>query len=283
MKYVGPHVSTEGGVEHAPLNAAKVGAKAFGLFVKNQLQWKAGPCGAERCTAFRQNMAMQGFATANVLAHAGYLINLANPDEAAHAKSMESFVSELTRCRELGLDRLNLHPGSHLRKLSPAQALARVSASINAALAATAGVTVVIENTAGQGGCLGATFDELHAIVDGVDDRQRIGICLDTAHLFAAGFDVATARGCGHVLDQFDKTVGLAFLKGMHLNDSKTGLGSHVDRHESLGRGRIGWGPFEHIMNDPRLDGVPLILETPEPELWADEIRQLYALVKQGN
>lgn len=267
-----------GGVEQAPENAAACGATGFGMFTKNQVQWHAAGYTATSRLQFAANMKARQFLPGQVLPHAGYLINLANPDPVAHAKSMTAFIDELQRCAQLGLDRLNLHPGSHLRLLTPTAAMARVAESINTAVSQTQGVTVVIENTAGQGGCLGHTFGELAELLRQVHDRRRIGFCLDTAHLFAAGIDIRTATGCGRMLDDFERTVGVAFLRGMHLNDSKSGLNSHVDRHESLGKGQIGWEPFKAIMRDPRCAGLPLVLETPDEALWAEEITRLLDL-----
>lgn len=277
MYFVGPHVSIGGGVEQAPANAAAVGATGFGMFTKNQKQWQVAALSSGSRTQFAVSLKERGFKARQVLPHAGYLINLANPDPVAHAKSMASLLDELQRCAALGLPLLNLHPGSHLHKLEPAAAIARVAESINTALRQTQDVTVVIENTAGQGGCLGATFEELAALLQQVDDQQRVGVCLDTAHTFAAGFDIRTRDGLHRTLDAFDRCVGLSHLRGLHLNDSKTGLNSHVDRHESLGRGQIGWEPFKCIMRDPRFENLPLIIETPDEDRWPEEVRQLLA------
>ncbi len=280
MKYVGPHVSTGGGVEQAPLNATAIGARGFGMFTRNQRQWHAAPYTEANMSGFAANLAAGGYTAAQVLPHAGYLINLANPDEEAYAKSVAALLDETRRCAALGLDRLNLHPGSHLNKLEPAQALERVAQAINQVLHETRGVTIVIENTAGQGACLGRTFEELAALIRGVDDPTRVGICLDTAHLFAAGFDLSTRAGYESTLADFDRIVGRRWLRGIHLNDSKVPCGSHVDRHACLGDGHLGWKPFEWVMNDPRFEGLPLILETPDEERWPEEIKRLYALVR---
>ena len=282
MYFIGPHVSIGGGVANAPVNAKAMGATGFGLFVKNQRQWTAAPYTAADIDAFKKQMVKDGYTAAQALPHAGYLINLANPDEAAHAKSMASLMDELRRCMSLGLDKLNLHPGSHLRLITPQEGCERVAKSINAALAQTAGVTVVIENTAGSGGNLGSVFEELKAMVDGIDDKARVGICLDTAHTFAAGFDIRTRDGFLKTLEHFDKTVGLRYLRGMHLNDSKAGLNSHVDRHESLGAGLLGIDVFTCIMKDERFENIPLVLETPNEEIWAQEIQQLMEIAGQG-
>jgi len=273
--FVGPHVSIGGGAWHAPESAAGLGATGFGMFTKNQVQWHAAMFSEQDCRLFADELKKRRFTAKQVLPHAGYLINLANPDPDAHAKSMESLIHEMHRCAALGLHMLNLHPGSHLHKLSPEAALTRVAESINTALKQIQGVTVVIENTAGQGGCLGSTFEELAAIVRQVEDKSRIGVCVDTAHMFAAGFDIRALAGIARAFDAFDRHVGFKYLRGMHLNDSKTGLNSHVDRHESLGKGQIGWEPFEWIMRQSQFQGIPLVIETPDDTLWPDEIRHL--------
>lgn len=275
MYFIGPHVSIGGGVANAPRNAKALGATAFGMFVKNQRQWTAAPYAAADVEDFKAQMAADGYTAAQVMPHAGYLINLANPDDAAHAKSMGSLLDELGRCMALGLDKLNFHPGSHLRLITPQEACDRVARSINAALAETSGVTLVIENTAGSGGNIGSVFEEIRAIIDGVDDRRRVGVCLDTMHTFGAGFDIRTRDGFLKTMEHFDKTVGMGYLRGLHLNDSKVEFNSHKDRHESLGAGFLGIEVFRCIMTDARFENMPLVLETPNEEIWAQEIRQL--------
>lgn len=277
MKWFGAHVSAQGGVDQAPLNARAIGAQAFALFVKNQKQWEARPLTPATCEAFAANMQACGFTADQVLPHAGYLINLANPDPEAHARSTASFIGELARCAELGLTRLNLHPGSHLKKISPAAGIANIVRAARQALAAVPGVSVIFENTAGQGGSLGATFEELAAILEGVGEADRVGVCLDTAHLYAAGFDLVAPGGYDAVMRQFDRSVGFRFLQGIHLNDTRVECGKRVDRHALLGEGRLGWPVFDQVARDARLDGIPIILETPDEARWAEEIRQLYA------
>jgi len=279
MFFIGPHVSIGGGAANAPGNAKALGATGFGMFVKNQRQWTAAPYAEKDVEAFRAQMKTNGYTAAQVLPHAGYLINLANPDEEAHAKSLASIMDELRRCEALGLDKLNFHPGSHLRLLTPQAACGRVAQSMNAALARTRGVTLVVENTAGSGGNLGATFEGLRTILDGVDDKRRVGVCIDTMHAFAAGFDLRTRDGFLRTMEHFDKTVGMKYLRGMHLNDSKVGLNSHVDRHESLGAGLLGIEVFKCIMKDARFENIPLVLETPNEDLWEKEIQRLKAMV----
>ncbi len=274
-KFIGAHVSIAGGVEQAPRHAAALGARAFAMFTKNQRQWSAPAYTADGCAGFAEGLRAGGFEARHVLPHASYLINLANPGAAANARAVDALVDELQRCRALGLDCLNLHPGSSLGQVSREDAVARVAGSVNRALARTEGVMVVLENTAGQGNTLGASFAELAAMLAGIHDASRAGICLDTAHLFAAGVDWRDAAVYAASLREFDGVVGLRRLRGLHLNDSKSSLGSRVDRHESLGAGRLGWAPFERIVRDARFDGLPLILETPDESLWPLEIRGL--------
>jgi deoxyribonuclease-4 len=279
MKYVGAHVSAAGGVENAPLNAAKIGARAFALFTKNQRQWKAKPLSAKNIDLFKQNCATAGFAPEHILPHDSYLINLGHPETAGLEKSRAAFLDEMQRCEQLGLQSLNFHPGSHLKKIDPDKCLERISASINMALDKTSGVTAVIENTAGQGTNLGFTFEHLAAMIANVEDKTRVGVCLDTCHTYSAGYDIKTPDGFEQVMAEFDKVVGTGYLRAMHLNDSKKDHGSRVDRHNSLGKGTLGLEPFKFIMNDPRFDDIPLIMETPDDSLWAEEIKMLYAFV----
>jgi deoxyribonuclease-4 len=280
MKYVGAHVRTTGGVENAPLNARKIGATAFALFTKNQRQWKAKPLTEASIRRFHENCRDAGYTPDQILPHDSYLINPGHPDAEGLEKSRAAFIDEFTRCQQLGLKYLNFHPGSHLNKLSEEDCLARIAESVNLALASTRGVTAVIENTAGQGTNLGYRFEHLAAIIAGVEDRSRVGVCLDTCHTFSAGYDLITPEGYEKTLARFDDIVGFSFLKGVHLNDGKKALGSRVDRHESLGEGTLGLEAFRMIMDDPRFDGIPLILETPDEERWADEIRLLNEMVE---
>lgn len=280
MKRVGAHVSASGGVFNAPLNASSIGAKAFALFTKNQKQWAAKPLSPSEIDQFHHNMDAGGFRPQDVLPHDGYLINLGNADDSARNKSLASFIDELKRCHVLGLTSLNFHPGSHLKQLSVTDCLARIAESINRALEVTQGVVAVIENTAGQGTNLGHTFEQIAEIIAQIEDQSRIGVCLDTCHAFTSGYDLRTPEGYHSVMEAFDRTVGFSKLKGMHLNDSKPDLGSRVDRHESLGKGKLGLVPFRAIMNDPRMEEIPLILETIDPDQWPEEIAMLYGMVE---
>ncbi|MCL1921974.1 MAG: deoxyribonuclease IV [Kiritimatiellaeota bacterium] len=278
--FIGPHVSAGGGAANAALNAHALGATGFALFVKNQRQWSAPPLTPEDTRAFAAQMQACGYTPEHVLPHAGYLINLANPDDAAQERSLASLINEMQRCAELGLDKLNFHPGSHLKLLSPQDACARVAAAINRALAHVPGITLVVENTAGSGGMIGARFEELRMILDGVDDRSRLGFCLDTAHAFAAGHGIQTRDGFLAAMDAFDASVGMAHLRGMHLNDSRSAFNSHADRHESLGDGLLGLAPFKCVMQDGRFANMPLIIETPDPSRWTEEIRLLLSFAQ---
>jgi deoxyribonuclease IV len=277
-KYVGAHVSIAGGIENAPVNAHRIGATAFALFTKNQRQWLSKPFTKESISTFKKNCEMFGYKPWQVLPHDSYLINLGNPEPGALEKSREAFTDEMYRCEQLGLDRLNFHPGSHLNLVSVEECLSIIATSINLALEKTNGVTAVIENTAGQGTNLGFSFYQIKAIIDQVNDKSRVGVCLDTCHTYSAGYDIKTKEGFERVFNEFDDVIGFRYLKGMHLNDSKKELASRVDRHESLGKGTLGLEVFDCIMNDSRFNGIPLILETPLEELWPQEILQLKQL-----
>lgn len=280
MKYVGAHISASGGVENAPVNAHEIGAKAFAFFTKNQKQWVAPPLTKKSIDAFRQRCEELDFRPHQILPHDSYLINLGSPDPDGLGRSRHSFTDEMKRCELLGLDRLNFHPGSHLGKISEEQCLDLIAESVNIALEKTAGVIAVIENTAGQGTNLGYRFEHLRHIIDRVDDKSRVGVCIDTCHAYTSGYDLTSEEGFKKVFDEFDRIVGFKYLKGMHLNESKKAFGSRVDRHDSLHRGELGDDVFSLIMNDPRFDNMPLILETPEETLWAEEIKFLYSLQK---
>ncbi|MFB9147546.1 deoxyribonuclease IV [Halomonas alkalicola] len=277
MKYIGAHVSAAGGVDQAVLRAVEIGANAFALFTKNQRQWNAKPLDDATVEAFRAACRRHGFGPGQILPHDSYLINLGHPEAEGLAKSRAAFVDEMQRCERLGIDLLNFHPGSHLKKISESECLARIAESINEALTRTRGVTAVIENTAGQGSNLGWRFEHLAEIIEQVEDKGRVGVCLDTCHAFAAGYDLRSAEATTAMLDEFERVVGIEYLKGMHLNDAKSELGSRVDRHHSLGQGNIGLACFTTLMRDARTDGIPLVLETIEPAIWAEEIAWLRA------
>lgn len=279
-KYIGAHVSASGGVENAPVNAHEIGATAFALFTKNQRQWKAAPLSADSIKLFKERCEQYGYTSKQILPHDSYLINLGHPEAAGLEKSREAFFDEMKRCEELGLDRLNFHPGSTLKEISDEACLTLIAESINMALDRTKGVTAVIENTAGQGSNLGYKFEQIAYIIDKVEDKSRVGVCIDTCHSFAAGYDLATSSGFTETFEHFDNVIGFRYLRGMHLNDAKKELGSRVDRHDSLGKGTLGIEPFKWIMQYKRFDGIPLILETPDESIWAEEIKMLKGFVK---
>ena len=280
MKYVGAHVSASGGVENAPLNAKEIKAKSFALFTKNQRQWKSKPLTEENINLFKQNCKTNKYEAKHILPHDSYLINLGHPGKDGLKRSRDAFLDEMQRCEQLGLIMLNFHPGSNLGKISPEKCLKLIAESINIALNKTKNVTAVIENTAGQGNNVGYTFEHISEIISMVEDKTRVGVCLDTCHCFAAGYDLSTKEDYEQTFREFDKIIGLQYLRGMHLNDSKKDLGSRIDRHEQIGKGKIGLEAFKMIMNDDRLDNIPMILETPDNSKWAKEIILLNKLVK---
>ena len=281
MKYIGAHVSASGGVENAPVNAHAIGAKAFALFTKNQRQWFSKPLTEKNIQLFKENCEKYGYAPHQILPHDSYLINLGHPEKEALEKSRTAFLDEMQRCEQLGLDRLNFHPGSHLKKITEETCLSTIAESINLILDKTQGVTAVIENTAGQGTNLGFRFEHLAYIIDRVEDKNRVGVCIDTCHTYTSGYDIKTEAGYRKTFDDFGAVVGFQYLKGMHLNDSKKELATRVDRHDSIGKGFIGIELFRRIMNDPRFDDMPLILETPLPEIWPQEIEMLYGMMEK--
>ncbi|WFF42521.1 deoxyribonuclease IV [Salinicola endophyticus] len=275
MKTIGAHVSAAGGVDQAVIRATEIGANAFALFTKNQRQWQAKPLEAKTIEAFKRACDTHGFGPGQILPHDSYLINLGHPEPEGLAKSRAAFVDECQRCEQLGLELLNFHPGSHLNKISESECLARIAESINQAHAATEFVVAVIENTAGQGTNLGFRFEHLAEIIDQVEDKSRVGACIDTCHAFAAGYELRSAADATTMLDTFERVVGRRYLRGMHLNDAKSTFASRVDRHHSLGQGNIGSEGFAALMRDPRTDDIPLILETIEPAIWPQEIQWL--------
>lgn len=282
MKRIGPHVSISGGVQKAPINAKNVGATAFGMFTKNQRRWDAKPLDTLSIDLFKENLQQAGFKASQVLPHDGYLINIGHPEKDARQKSYLAFVDELQRCSQLGIPLLNIHPGSHLNLCSEQQCLSFIAQSVNMALQEVENVTVVLENTAGQGSNVGYCFEHLAQIIDQVQDKSRIGVCLDTCHLFSSGYNIKTEEGYQETMSDFEKIIGSSFLRGMHLNDSKVALGSKVDRHHSIGKGNLGLEPFRFIMNDSRFEEMPLILETIDESIWPQEIELLYSLVSNG-
>lgn len=275
MKRIGAHVSAAGGVENAPLNALEIGADAFALFVKNQRQWSAKALEIKSINKFDENLKLANIKKEHVLPHNSYLINLGHPDAEKRKKSINAFIDEIQRANLLGLKMINFHPGSHLREISENECLENISNSINFIIANTSDVKLVIENTAGQGSNLGYKLEHLAYLIDKTQNKQRVGVCIDTCHFFAGGYDLRSKESYKKTMSEFDKLVGYKYLSGMHLNDSKNSLGVKKDRHESIGKGTLGLEAFENIMRDENIDEIPLILETINPEIWADEIKLL--------
>ena len=280
MKFVGAHVSASGGVFNAPLNATKIGAKAFALFTKNQRQWEAKPLEKEDIDKFKAALERAEILPKHVLPHDSYLINLGHHDVDQRQKSLEAFIDEVKRCEQLGLDKLNFHPGSHLKMMSEEACLELISQSMNETLRQTKNVTLVVENTAGQGSNLGYKMEHLAYLMQNSIDKARVGICIDTCHLFSSGYDIRDEENYRQTMNKLDTIIGFPYLKGMHLNDSKPDLGKRVDRHDSIGKGKLGVEPFSFIMNDKRMDDMPLVLETIDEALWESEIALLYSLIK---
>ncbi len=280
MKYVGAHVSAAGGVENTPVRAAERGAKAFALFTKNQKRWVSPPLTENSIRSFRENLASSGIQPKHVLPHDSYLINLGNPDPVKRKKSLDAIIDEARRAEQLGLSLLNFHPGSHLKQTSEEECIKLIAESIDTAVRETNNVMFVLETTAGQGTNIGYTFGQIKAIIDASNFPERLGVCIDTCHIFAAGYDIRTKKTYEETISAFDEIIGLSFLKGMHLNDAKSEYRSKVDRHASIGEGNIGVETFKLIMNDPRLNNIPLILETPDPARWKEEIKMLYGFAQ---
>lgn len=280
MKYIGAHVSASGGVENAPLNAHNIGATAFALFTKNQKQWVARPLSEKSIALFKERCETYGFSPKQILPHDSYLINLGHPEEDALEKSRKAFLDEVLRCEQLGVNRLNFHPGSHLKKISETECLQRIAESINITLDNSNGVTAVIENTAGQGTNMGYRFEHLAEIIEQVEDKERVGVCIDTAHTLASGYDIRSKEGLEQTFEDFGRIVGWKYLKGIHLNDSKKELGTRVDRHDSIGQGVMGMETFRYIMQSEHFEEMPIILETPNSDIWTEEIQLLTSFQK---
>ncbi len=278
MKYIGAHVSVDGGVANAPLRASESGMKSFALFTRNPSRWKSAAISHKEAESSKERCATLGYDPRFILPHDSFLINLGSPDAAKLAMSRDAFLDEISRCSQLGLTMINFHPGSHLNMVSEEECINTIAESLNMALDKTSGVMAVIESTAGQGSNLGYRFEHLAEIIDKVEDKSRIGVCIDTCHTFAAGYDLSTPDGYARTWEEFDRIVGFRHLRGMHINDSKKGVGSRVDRHAPIAEGELGEEFFRMLMADPRMDNIPLILETPDEDIWGEEIRWLYSL-----
>lgn len=275
QKYIGAHVSAQGGVENAPVNAASIGANAFALFTKNQRQWIAKPLSNANIELFKENCGKFGINPKFILPHDSYLINLGHPQPDGLEKSRMAFLDEMQRCEQLGLTMLNFHPGSHLNEISEEKCLRTIAESINITLDKTKGVTAVIENTSGQGTNVGHRFEHLAEIIHHVEDKSRVGVCIDTCHTYTSGYNITDQTEYKITWDAFDRLVGSNYLKAIHLNDSKKALGSRVDRHDNLGDGLMGSEFFINFISDSRFNNIPIILETPDDSRWANEIAWL--------
>ena len=279
-KWIGAHVSAAGGVENVPINAKDIGAQAFALFTKNQRQWTAKPLSKENIQGFKSQCKKYGYAMDRVLPHASYLINIGNPVPGAWKKSRNALLDEMRRCEQLGITMINVHPGAHLKQISEQTCLKRIAKAVNELHQETNGVTIVLENTAGQGSNVGYRFEHLSEIIGQVEDKSRVGVCIDTCHAYAAGYNIKNESGFNQTVSELRQLFGKQFLMGLHLNDSKRELGSRVDRHEKLGEGELGWNTFRMLVNEPFFDEMPLILETPDMKNWATEIETLYKLIE---
>ncbi len=280
MKYIGAHVSVKGGVSNAPLEAARIGAKAFALFTGSSNRWASKAISEEETERFKANCEAGGFSPAHILPHDNFLINLGSPDPQKLEMSRKSFIDEMRRCSQLGLTMLNFHPGSHLKEIPVDDCLDLIAESINISLDQTEGVTAVIESTAGQGSNLGYEFGQIAHIIDKVEDKTRVGVCVDTCHTYSAGYDLRSEEGYAKTWNDFDRIIGAGYLRALHLNDDKRELGSRIDRHEEIGKGTLGEEFFIRLVNDPRFDNMPLILETPNDSIWHEEITWLYSQIK---
>lgn len=278
MKYIGAHVSCGGGVQNAPLRAKEIGARSFALFTGSSNRWTSKPISEEVAEAFKENCRLGGFVADFILPHDNFLINLGSPDPAKLHMSRKSFLEEMQRCERLGLTMLNFHPGSHLNQIQPEECLDRIAESVNKTLEQTSGVMAVLESTAGQGSNLGHQFSQLAHIIDKIEDKTRIGVCVDTCHTYSAGYDLADEDGYRKTWQEFDEVIGAGYLKAIHLNDDLKKLGSRIDRHAEIGKGTLGMSFFRRFVNDPRFDNMPIILETPNPDIWHEEIKMLYSL-----
>ncbi|KAI0329667.1 AP endonuclease [Cubamyces sp. BRFM 1775] len=260
---IGPHVSSAGGVENAIINAASVGANAFAIFLKSQRKWESNALKDESIAKFKERMKAFGYSPSHVLPHGSYLVNLGNPDSDKREKSFACFLDDLKRCEQLGLHLYNFHPGSTVGASTVEESLSLIAECINRAHEETNSVVIVLENMAGSGNVIGSRFSELGQIIREVNNKARVGVCLDTCHMYAAGYDITTREGWQKTMEEFDREVGVEYLRGMHINDSKAALGSKKDRHENIGLGHLGLRAFVHILADPRTRDIPLILETP--------------------
>lgn len=286
--YIGAHVSAANGVHNSIKNALSIGARSFALFLKNQRRWESAPLASDSINKFHELLKQHNFNPHHILPHGSYLINLGNPDIDKRNKSYESFLDDLRRCHLLNLPCYNLHPGSTVGQCSMQDSIRFIAACINKAHEEVPKVCVVLETMAGQGSTVGSRFEDLRDIINLIHDKTRVGVCIDTCHIFSAGYDIRTRECYEDTMQSFDKIVGFSYLRGVHLNDSKCDLASGKDRHENIGKGKIGIDAFKFIMEDPRFRDIPLVLETPvsdnanEVDVYAKEIRLLNSFIDQA-
>ncbi|KAF3704652.1 DNA-(apurinic or apyrimidinic site) lyase [Channa argus] len=287
-KYIGAHVGIQGGIWKAVGACTEIGGSSFALFLGSQRTWKRPALDLTAAGKFREQCSLQGFDPAHILPHGSYLMNCGSPKEDVFEKSQALLVDELNRCSILGLNLYNFHPGSSLGSITTDQCVDKIAGAINHAHQQVPSVVTVLENMSGQGSTVGGKFSELKSIIDKVRDQTRVGVCLDTCHAFAAGYDLAAVGGVKNMLSEFDQEVGLQYLRAIHLNDSKGKVGCNLDRHEDIGKGQIGISAFRDIVNESRLDNIPLILETPgrcqcvRPGFeYAAQIELLYSLYEK--
>lgn len=272
MKFIGPHVSICGGIDKTVIKAHHLGANAFALFTKNKLAWYATPLKKEIIKKFKENCIKYKFGGKQIIAHNSYITNLGSPNNENLKKSRILFLEEIVRCYKLGVKMLNFHPGNHMNLITISKCLLNIADSINFALSRSKNVIAVIENTAGQGTSVGYCFEQIAELIEKIENKKRIGVCLDTCHAFSSGYDLRDKKSCDKIFRTFEKNIGLKYLKAMHLNDSKNKFHSYKDRHQNLGKGYMGSFPFNYIKNDIRFVNMPLILETPNNNLWIKEI-----------
>jgi deoxyribonuclease-4 len=274
-------MSISGGLSEVPERAKKLTCECMQIFSKNQMQWKVKPLDIEEAEKFVANS--KKFGIQETVIHDSYLINLASPDKNLLKQSREAFLEELARAKHLGVKNLIFHPGAHMGSGEQA-GLKKIAESLNWARSefGSEDVCMVLEITAGQGSVLGYSFDQLAKIISLMDEEKSAGICIDTCHAYAAGYDIKTKDGYARTFDQFDETIGFGFLKALHLNDAKVKQGSHVDRHEQIGKGYIGLEGFRNFVNDKRISGLPMVLETPRGEKgYKQELKALRSLIKK--
>lgn len=289
--YIGAHISSAGGVQNSIQNATNIGANAFALFLKSQRKWANPALADEAKTQFHDLLKQHSYdARKHIVPHGSYLVNLAQADETKATQAYDGFLDDLRRCEALGITLYNFHPGS-TGGAAMSEACARIAGRLNRAHKATKTVVTLLENMCGSGNVVGSRFEELRDIIALVDDKTRVGVCIDTCHAFAAGYDLRTPEAFAKTLAEFDSVVGLKYLRAFHLNDSKAPFGSHRDLHANIGTGFLGLRAFHSIMNHEKLQGLPMVLETPIDEkgpdgkavenkqIWADEIKLLESLI----